>query len=651
MERTTFTDADVIRLANENYIPIRVDRDLFPELDDRYQAAASATWAAASAWPLAAFLTPDGDLLHAEGYLPPEDGAGRPGMRQVLQVVAGRFRDQRADLVQSAADRRRVLQETRPAWTPVPIDGAALAGILEAIRSAYPPDRGGWERLMAFPDDPALDLALMWAHRTGDSDMAGLVAANLAILAASGLHDPIGGGFHRAAADSTGRLPHFEKPLITNARLLKLYLQAWQVTGEDRFRAVAEGIVDFVLERLTDHRHGGFFNAVSAETGADGYGTYYTWTQEEIRSAANAEQAKILLIHYDVGARGEVPKRPDRNVLSVAVPAAEIGASLGMDISEVHELLGRGLAALEDARGRRTAPPVDRRQFADANGYMIGAMLEAWRVLGRDDCRAAAMAAVDRIHSGTWRADGMVSHVPDGGDGGIPPRLADQVPVALAMLDAFEAQGREQDLRAARDILDATLTTFRATDSAALLDLPADPGAPGLLGIERRPVLDPLIPAANALAAAALDRLSYLTKDKSLHLEAARILGAFGGGIGGKGARAATWGLVLEHHIRHPIRVVVLGPRSDAVTAELTRAAHEVFHPGKMVLSLDPDSEPERVRAIGYPPDDRPLAYVCTDQACAPPVYEPDRIDSTMNAFARRAFERNPLWGSEDDSP
>jgi uncharacterized protein YyaL (SSP411 family) len=289
--------------------------------------------------------------------------------------------------------------------------------------------------------------------------------------------------------------------------------------------------------------------------------------------------------------------------------------------------------------------------LAEGNGFMIGAMLNAFRVLGRAECRDAAIAALDRILAENRRPDGLVSHLSAAVAGDDPPRLADQVSVGLALLDGYEAAGREKDLIAAREILEATLTVFRDDDSGALLDLPADPDPPGLLRIRRRPVLDPLIPAGNALAARAFDRLSYLSKDKRYHQEAERILGAFAGSDSGRGERAASWAMALEHHLRHPIRVVVLGRSSDPTTGGLTRAAHQVFHPGKMVLTLDPVADPDRVKAIGYPPADRPIAYVCTDQACAPPVFEPDRIAATMVAFAKRAFERNPLVEERAASP
>lgn len=625
MENITFVDPDVIRLVNENYLPVRVDRDRLPGIDREYQAATRALLGVGG-WPLSLFLTPGGQLIHAERFLPPEDRPGRPGMRHALQAVATHFREEKESIIAKAENRARLLEEGQPRPEEGDLDNGLFAGIVHAVRTGL----GGRE---------GSRLAILWAHRNNDTSLSALVLAGLSFLADGSIHDQIGGGFHRDAADPAGRFPYFEKLSATNAVLLDLYLQAYQFTGRERFREVAEGIIGYELRQLTEQRRGGFFIGQSAETEPDRYGLYYTWTQEEVRSAVPTREAQLLMIHFDVGPEGDIPVHPDRNVLSVAVLAPEISATMGIDLSDVQESLRAGKQALLKARHRRLAPPVDRRILADVNGAMIRSFLAGYRVLGRTDCLEAAIASLDRILREHRSVGGGMTHLPAGEDADSPLRLADQVSVARALLDAHEATGSVDYLRSARELLDFSIHTFQDPTTGALSTRPVGGRVQGY----------PVDIADNALAAHALDRLSYLTKEKKHHSEAERILRAFAGNALEQGEGAATYAIALEHHLRHPLRVVVIGPTTEPRTGELTRAAYAVFHPGKMVLELDPRRDVRRIEAIGYPPADRPIAYVCTDTACAPPVFEPSRILPTMRNFARRTFSRSPLIADPAD--
>ncbi|MBI4161847.1 MAG: thioredoxin domain-containing protein [Acidobacteria bacterium] len=644
MERLTFANADVVRLAMENYVPVRGDRDRHPEL--AFRCAEAAASAGLGGWPLSLFLTPAGEVFHAEGFLPPEDAEGRPGMRHVLQAVAEGYRDRGAAVRAAAADRTRALAARFAAPREGVADGRLLEGIATGIRRGFEAGSGGPVPILGAPDRPAPVFLLLWSHRTQDAVLASGVARSLAALADSAVHDPIGGGFHRQAAGPDGAVPEFEKPAATNAALLLLYLEAFRATGSERFRAVAEGIGDFLVRELRDPRTGAFFAGRSAEVLPESYGTYYTWTQEEVRSAAPASQAKVLLLHYDIGARGEIPNHSDRNVPVVAVPVEGIATGLGMAPAEVTDQLRRGKDALRSARGKRTPPPVDARRFADANGLVSRALLEGYRALGREDWREAGLGALDRLLSDHRAGSGLVSRLPAAEDPGIPLRPGDQAIVAAALLDAHEATGSTRYLEAAGEILESTLRVFRSPGEAALLDVAPEPGRTGLLGAPRYPVFDSDDPAANPLVAFALDRLSYLQKEDRYHSEAERILRAFAGLVGSRSEDSAGFGLALEHHLRHPVRVVVIGPGESAATAGLTRAAFQAYLPGKMVLTLVPGRDGDRIAKLGYPPADLPVAYVCTDRACAPPVFEAERLGDTMETFALRAFTAESLTDS-----
>jgi hypothetical protein len=448
-------------------------------------------------------------------------------------------------------------------------------------------------------------------------------------------------------------VPHFEKMSYDNSELLKNYLHGWQVTGNAAWRRVAEGILEWVNTTLSDPAHGGFYASQDADFSLEDDGDYFTWTLEEVETALGKDEAELVIEHFGISQNGQMHHNPAKNVLTLAYPVEELACSRALPVDEVERRLEAAKKQLLDARRQRPTPYVDKTLYVAWNGMFISAFLEAYRVLGRDpsallragDCRQLALRTLDRILASAWSDDWGFAHrcpEPDakvGSEwaGGV---LDDQVFMAVALLDAFELTGGRRYFDAAERAMKLCLEKFWDAEGGGFFDRPKD--APAIaegVDVPRKPFQDSPTPAGNPVAAMALDRLASYTLDSGYHQRAEQTLEAFAGVADNYGLFAATYGLAALLHVRHPMEVVIVGPRDDVRTQELTRAAYGAFRFGKAVLQY----APEEISADRLPPglaatlpalkgavDSAPRALVCVNAACHPPVTQPEDLAAAI---------------------
>src|SRR5687768_12886407 len=275
MEHESFEDEATARLMNELFVNVKVDREERPDLDAVYMEAVVAL-SGQGGWPMTVFLTPEGEPFYGGTYYPPEPRHGLPSFPQVLDAIAEAWRERRDDVVRSAAQLVGAVRQSaslRPSHDP--LTDAVLAEAARGLRSQFEPAYGGWGRAPKFPNAPALEFLL----RRGDEQALQMVTKTLDGMAAGGLYDLLGGGFHRYSVDERWLVPHFEKMLYDNALLVPAYLHGWLVTGNERYREVAVETVEYLLRELL-LEEGGFASAQDADT--DGVeGLTFTWLEEE----------------------------------------------------------------------------------------------------------------------------------------------------------------------------------------------------------------------------------------------------------------------------------------------------------------------------------------------------------------------------------
>jgi uncharacterized protein YyaL (SSP411 family) len=453
MARESFEDAQIARLLNEHFVSIKVDREERPELDQIYMEAVQAM-TGNGGWPLSVFLTPECEPFFGGTYWPPHARPGMAGFDQVLRAVADAWGSRREEVRGQAGRLTRLLQEqaarvagperagaaaapgsptehTPSGRTAQPAGMEVLAESLTEVslqaeatlRGSFDADNGGFSTAPKFPQPLGLRWLLRRWRRTGDEGLLQMVVTTLDGMAAGGIFDHLGGGFHRYTVDARWLTPHFEKMLYDNAMLALAYVEAWQATGEARFAAVARETFDYLLTDLRDPR-GGFYSAEDADS-EGGEGAFYLWTPGEVDAVLDPETARAFCRVYDVTDAGNFE---GRNIL-------HLRGGLAAELAAARQ-------ALSAARRLRTRPRRDEKVLVCWNGLAIEALARCGAALGEPRYAAAAAAAAEFLWVNLRSADGRLLHCWRSGLAKHNAYLDDYAGLAGAVLAIHETGGR-----------------------------------------------------------------------------------------------------------------------------------------------------------------------------------------------------------------
>jgi len=420
MERESFENEAIAAVMNEHFVCIKVDREERPDLDAVYMAFVQAT-TGQGGWPMSVWLTPEGEPVAGGTYFPPEDKYGRVGFPKLCKEIGRLWQEDRPRLSESAG---RIMAHLREQAAPEAVlqrmPAAKVFGdFIDRCESMFDPEWGGWGSAPKFPRPvvPRLLLQLTNRFRGRDEEQACLqmVERSLKTMAAGGMHDQLGGGFHRYSVDRYWHVPHYEKMLYDQGQLALLYLEAWQATGEARFRSVAEDIFTYVTRDLTAAEGGAFHAAEDADSLPDSAskekleGAYWTWTAEEIFDLLDPRSASIFCAAYGVTAEGNARPESDphgelegRNTLFHAAALATLAEQFSLTEEEVTSSLNASREVLLKARSQRPLPHRDDKIVTAWNGLMIEALATGARVLSRPDLLEAARAALEFIRRELW---------------------------------------------------------------------------------------------------------------------------------------------------------------------------------------------------------------------------------------------------------
>ncbi len=630
MDRESYENAEVARVINESFIPVKVDRDERPDIDARYQVAVSAL-TGQGGWPLTAFLTPDGKPFFGGTYFPPDDRGGRPGMKRLLEVIAQNYRAHRDQILESAVKIAEALTgvESLKAGEEA-VDEKVVKAIVESIGGMFDAQNGGFGSAPKFPHPSAIDLLLEVNLDVRQDWLLNIVTTTLEHMGKGGVYDQIGGGFHRYSVDEHWIVPHFEKMSYDNAGLLGNYLRAYQITGNKFFREISLGILVF-LENVLSNPEAGFYASQDADISLDDDGDYFTWTLDELNSVLDAPEASVAALYYHVEAQGEMHHNPAKNVLFIDQPVSAIAARLQLEEPKVAELLASARRKMRDARAKRQTPFIDKSIYTSWNGMLISALLEAYRILGLRGERDRALATLDLLVTKAYDREKGMFHTLVDGTPRIEGLLEDQVFIIAALLDAYEITGTRFYFERGLELMETTLRRFWDVKEGGFFDTAQDlSDRHGSLTTSRKPFQDSPTPAVNAVAAMVLDRLDVLADREDYGEKAAATLALFAPKAGQYGLFAATYGLALLHHLRAPLDVVVVGRADDDRTMDLLSAAYETPRAGKRVFAFEPGIVQARDLPAGLaatlpelPFDGVPVALVCEGTACHPPVQTP----------------------------
>ena len=484
-----------------------------------------------------------------------------------------------------------------------------------------------------------------WADRP-EEPVRTMLDRTLHGMAWGGVYDQLGGGFHRYSVDAEWIVPHFEKMSYDNSELLKAYLDAYALFGTDEYAVAARGIVGWVLEVMADPE-GGYAASQDADVGLDDDGDYFTWTRDEAAAVLTPAELEAASAYYDIGTAGEMHHNPSKNVLFVASSVPAVAAQSGRPEAEVRAALESAQAKLRAARDARPAPFVDRTRYANWSAMMASALLRAGAVLGDARARRHALLTLARLRSERI-ADDAVAHTP----GGVSGLLDDQVQVAAAGLDAYEATGESEWLGWVERLMDRVWADYWDTEGGGLFDTARGRGdGPGLLPAPAKPVQDAPTPSPNGVAGVVLARLHELTGDARWRERGLLLVRAFAGRASELGLHAAAYLLAVDWHLSPATHLVVVGEPGDPVADQMHADALATFVPRRVVRRLAPAEAAGRAlpaAMAGMVAAGRaPRGYACTGTSCRAPA---DTAEEWVAALAELGPPR-PLGGPPSTEP
>lgn len=514
MERESFENEAVAEILNEHFIAIKVDREQLPDVDATYMTVAQML-NGSGGWPLSVFITETGAAFFAGTYMPPDT------FSDLLNRVDTVWNDSRAQLLEHAAEISKALAQTQAvdaAATEVgnPQIEAAVASLL----AEHDDFQGGFGGAPKFPREPALLLLLEQARRSADGAALGAVHVTLEHMAAGGIHDQLGGGFHRYAVDHEWLVPHFEKMLYTQALLARNYLGAIQLIDAPDHQRTVRRMLDYVLRDMTSPE-GGFYSATDADS--EGHeGTFFLWDLEQFDDLLSAEDAEFAKRVWRVSAGGNFE---DRNILHLAGPLADVAAQMQMPQAEMVRQLDRISETLRVVRETRIAPGLDDKIITAWNGLMITALAEAGDALAEQRYIDAAITAANRVFEQNHDSDGALWRVAYRGRVSVPAVQPDYAFMAEAALALY-------------DVTEDTLWLERAKQLVADMDrrfLDSEQGnyfmgservSGAALPVRQKDLFDSTLPSGNSVALRVLARLWWRTGELDYRNKARKLLGS-----------------------------------------------------------------------------------------------------------------------------
>ncbi len=602
MDGESYEDPGVAEVLNREFVCVKVDRDERPDVDARYQRAVQAL-SGQGGWPLTAFLTPEGEVFFGGTYFPPENNHyGRPGFRTVLTEIARAYCEDREKVAKNATAIRQHVTESLDEAKPGTVSTALIERGADQMAGMFDIRYGGFGTAPKFPHPAACEFLLARWHDTKLEWQREVVEKTLTAMARGGIRDHLGGGFHRYSTDERWIVPHFEKMAYDNSELLRAYLSAYQAFGTPLFREVATGIVDWVLEVLSDNDRGAFYASQDADVTFGDDGDYWTWTLEEAKAGLTAGEGAVVARVFDIAETGEMHHNPQKNVLWWKQnPAGD----------DEWPILRAAVAKLKAARDRRQAPFVDRTAYVNWNAMMAAAFLHAGAVLDRPECNALALKVLERIWQEAWGVGRGMCHV----IGRAEPRgmLDDNVQTAAAFLDAYESTGSTSWLERATDVMKYCAAAHWDEAAGGYFDVAKGGTGVAYLTTRGKPVQDAPTPSPNGVAALVLARLWAITDQDQAEwrTQLDRQLGAFAGGAGELSLHGATLLRAADWAVHPVTRIEVAGPAGEGPACAMHLLGLQTYRPRKVV-----------VRRIAT----APAATVCVGTTCSLPVSAPDAL-------------------------
>jgi len=624
MEHESFEKESVAEVLNREFVPIKVDREERPDVDDIYMSAVQAM-TGSGGWPLSLFLLPDGKPFYGGTYFPPEDRYGRPGFVTLLNAISQAWKNRREELESSATEMLAHLESGSKGIEGGGVVGPpALEAATRSLRSQFDARHGGFGGAPKFPPSMRLDLLTRYFVRTGDPSSREMVDRTLAKMAAGGMYDQVGGGFHRYSVDAHWLVPHFEKMLYDNAMLARVYLLAGRAFENADCARIARETLDYLLREMTPES-GGFFAAQDADSeGREGL--FYVWDPESLEAAVGKEAAPIMAARFGVTGGGNF--EDGQTVLSVVAGIGELAQQFGKPEAEIEKVLAQSRQRMYEVRSRRVWPGRDEKLLTDWTSLAISAFSLAARVLSEPRYEEAARSAADRILR-RCRRGGELLHRQKEDEAGIPGFASDYANFVEALLDLYEATFEQAYFRAAVELQGELDDRFFDPSAGYFL---AAGGHDGLV-LRPREIFDGATPSSNSVAAMNLLRLAAFTGKEEYRERADRVFSIFSTYLERAGTALPRMLCALDFRSSDVPEVVLAGKPGEAVFEALRGEVFESPRQNRVLAHADGQERLADVLPLVESrgsKDGSAKAYVCRNFSCRAPTASPEELAAAL---------------------
>jgi uncharacterized protein YyaL (SSP411 family) len=650
MAHESFENEEVAAIMNREFVNIKVDREERPDVDRVYMTFVQAT-TGGGGWPMSVWLTPDLKPFVGGTYFPPEDRYGQPGFKKVLERIAAAWKENHDKIVEQGGQIVAALRESQSVGTGEgKIDAAILEAAYKQLDRSYDPKEGGFGSAPKFPRPVTVNFLTRFYARDpkNDADKQALEMAlfTLRKMAAGGMHDHIGGGFHRYSVDRYWHVPHFEKMLYDQAQLAVAYLDAFQITRDKQYQSVARDILDYVGRDMTS-KEGGFFSAEDADSpiaagiGDAGHsktaeGSFYIWTKKDVDEALG-DAAEIFDFHYGVQAHGNAPEGSDphdefrgKNILIERHIILETAQRFKKSEDEIATLLMRCREKLFAIREKRPRPHLDDKIIAAWNGLMISTYARAAQVLDDPRYLQIATRAAKFLRTNLYEEKSKLLYRNyRGGRSDIAAFADDYAFVIQALLDLYEASFDVEWLKFATELQETQDRLFFDEKNGGYF---STSGKDQSVFLRMKDDNDGAEPAASSVAALNLLRLAQFRDDKTMAERARKTIDAFAITLSHFPSAMPQMLVALDYSLSKPRQIVIAGKKDAPDTKALLKEVHRHFLPKTILLLADGaegqkflGEKNEAIRAMSMV-EGKPVAYVCENFTCKAPVTEPKQL-------------------------
>ncbi|MDN5697091.1 MAG: thioredoxin domain-containing protein [Rubrobacter sp.] len=619
MERESFEDAATAELMNEHFVNIKVDREERPDIDSLYMQAVQAM-TRSGGWPMTVFLTPDGTPFYGGTYFPPRQYGGMPAFAQLLRFISDAYENRRDEVDESAGQVREFLHSAAEAAMPEAQDGGAklFENAAKSLLSESDAKLGGFGGAPKFPQPMNVEVLLRYYWRTGDEYALTAVNATLTAMARGGIYDQIGGGFSRYSTDERWLVPHFEKMLYDNALLARLYLEAYQATGEQMYLRTAEETLEYLVRDMRSPE-GGFYSAEDADSeGVEG--KFYVWTPQELREALGEEDARLAAAYWGVTEGGNFE---GKNILNIPRASEAVAAEMSLPPEDLEPRIAEIRRKLLAERGERVRPERDEKVLAAWNGLALRAFALAARVTGSEEYgRVAGELASFLLEK--MRVGGRLRRSYKDGEARIDGYLEDYAAVADGLIALYEATFEARWLAEARDLADAMLELFWDSGRGAFYDTAVDHEE---LVTRPRDIYDTAAPSGNSMATDVLLRLALLTDREDYRRVAETVLEDLAGGMEKLPAGFGRLLAALDFSTARVYEIAFIGETGSEELRSLARPVDARYLPNAVIAGGAPDDS-EAASLVPLLQDreareGRAKAYLCEGYVCQSPTTDP----------------------------